>query len=573
MVGTCSITTPLTRRVRPSVGTVLLAGALFVTTPSAATAPIREIVVRAEAGSLSAVAQTVRSLGGTIEHELTALDELTARVPDTHIDVLRREAGVTSVTVNQRLHMTADGYDPGTDTGSMVNTARAIGARRFTDNGYNGAGVDVAIIDSGIAPVAGLNAPGKIINGPDLSFESQVDSLRYIDTYGHGTHLAGIIAGRDPDPTNPDYFAGIAPGARLVSLKVADAYGNTDVSQVLAAIDWVVQHRADNGLNIRVLNLSFGTDANQDPTVDPLCHAVEVAWQNGIVVVTAAGNSGTSLGHLANPAIDKWVIAVGAEDPHASNGVNDDTVTDFSSRGDGVRNPTFVTPGKSIISLRDPGSAIDQNHPEGRVGSRYFRGSGTSQSAAVASGAAALILSQRPQYTPDEVKSVMKRTARSLPNGGSAVAQGAGVLALSDAFSTDTTGARQSLPRSNGRGSLEGSRGSLHLMQNDAELSGEQDIFGVSYDSTSAATLSESGSSWSGGDWNGSSWSGSSWSGSSWSGSSWSGSSWSGSSWSSGAWTSNIWTGSSWTGSGWQGSSWSITHGLMSDGWSTSEWG
>jgi serine protease AprX len=115
---------------------------------------------------------------------------------------------------------------------------------------------------------------GKIINGPDLSFESQSDELRYLDTYGHGTHLAGIIAGNDG---TEDGFRGVAPGARVVNVKVANYEGAVDVSQVIAAIDWVVQHRNDNGMNIRVINLAYGTDSTQSPMLDPLSFAVEQA--------------------------------------------------------------------------------------------------------------------------------------------------------------------------------------------------------------------------------------------------------------------------------------------------------
>jgi serine protease AprX len=163
----------------------------------------------------------------------------------------------------------------------------------------------VAVIDSGIAPVAGLNGPGQVVNGPDLSFDSQDPDLRHLDGYGHGTHMAGIIAGRDGS-----YFSGVAPGATLINMKVAAADGATDVSQVIAAIDWVVEHRNDPGLNIRVLNLSFGTTAMQSYQLDPLAYAVEVAWRKGIVVVVSAGNDGAAGTSLTNrpstPSSSPW---------------------------------------------------------------------------------------------------------------------------------------------------------------------------------------------------------------------------------------------------------------------------
>src|SRR5512140_789844 len=143
------------------------------------------------------------------------------------------------------------------DGGSMALVTESTGARAYWKAGYTGKGVDVAIIDSGIAPVNGLSTAGKVVLGPDLSIESQDVSTRYLDTNGHGTHLAGIIAGRD-DAASGDYandvtnFLGMAPDTRLLSVKVAASEGQTDVSQVIAAIDWVVQHKNDNGLNVRV---------------------------------------------------------------------------------------------------------------------------------------------------------------------------------------------------------------------------------------------------------------------------------------------------------------------------------
>jgi serine protease AprX len=133
---------------------------------------------------------------------------------------------------------------------------RQTGAADMWSEGFTGSGIDIALIDTGIAPVDGLRHRGKVINGPDLSFDSQVKGLEYLDAYGHGTHLAGIIAGRvDNVATLSKYddgnFVGVAPDARIVNVKVADAVGSTDVSQVIAAIDWVIDHRRDNGMNIR----------------------------------------------------------------------------------------------------------------------------------------------------------------------------------------------------------------------------------------------------------------------------------------------------------------------------------
>lgn len=406
----------------------------------------------------------------------------------------------------------------------------------------------MAVVDSGISPVNGLTTAGKVVNGPDISFDSQAKTRSsYVDYYGHGTHIAGIIGGNG-GPKGSSDFTGLAPDARLLNVKVADAGGAVDVSQVIAAVDWVVQHRNDNGMNVRVLNLSFGTDSSQSYVDDPLAYAAEVAWKAGIAVVAAAGNHGTDLGRLTDPATDPYVIAVGSDDAKGTADVSDDSVSTFSSWGDGTRNPDVVAPGKSIVSLRDPGSYIDTTYPSARVTAKLFRGSGTSQATAVVSGVVADLLQQRPDLTPDQVKALLVLTASAIP-GADVRAQGAGLVNLGAALAAPTPETPQAWAASKGAGSLDAARGSLRLVQNNVALTGEQDIMGHAFDSRSIASVEAAGSSWSGGVWNGSTWSGSSWSGSSWSGSSWSGSSWSGSSWS----------GSSWSGSSWSSGSWGST--------------
>jgi serine protease AprX len=436
----------------------------------------------------------------------------------------------------------------------------------------------VALIDTGVAPVDGLAVSGKVVNGPDLSFDSQDGATRYVDGHGHGTHMAGIIAGRanaaDPSAYADDatHFLGMAPDARIVNVKVGDGDGATDVSQVIAAIDWVVQHRNDNGLNIRVLNLAYGSDSSQPYEVDPLAFAAEQAVRAGIVVVAAAGNAGFSkAGTLANPASDPFTLAVGAADANGTPSLKDDEVASFSSVGStssgGMkdRSPDIVAPGAHVISLRAPGSYADRNHPEGYVNTALFRGSGTSQAAAVVSGAAALILQQRPTITPDQLKKLLMDSATDI-KGESRASQGNGELNLAGALGRKTSTWSVPSPPSTGLGSLEQSRGSLHVQNYGDVLQGEKDIFGKAFNSAMMAILEATGSSWSGGIWNGSSWSGSSWSGSSWSGSSWSASSWSGSSWSGSSWSGSSWSSSSWSGSSWSSSSWS------SAGWLGASW-
>jgi serine protease AprX len=476
----------------------------------------------------------------------------------------------------------ASGYDPASDMNSMYNTTQYVGATAFWDAGYTGAGVDVALIDTGVSPVEGLTTAGKVINGPDLSLESQNDALRSLDTNGHGTFMAGLIAGKDGALTAPysaadaSVYRGIAPDARIVSIKVGVADGGVDVSQVIAAIDWVVQHQHDNGLNIRVLNLSYGTNSGQAYGADPLAFAVEQAWKHGIFVVASTGNSGyvAKTGTLTNPAYDPKIFAVGASDSNGTATIDDDTVPGFSSTGSNDRTPDVVAPGTHLVGLRVPGSYVDQRFGDtGAVSDRFFRGSGTSAAAAVASGEAALVIQQRPSITPNQLKKLFQMTAQGL-TGFSSRRAGAGVVDLRATLTAPTYSAPamwKTISWSTGTGSLEDARGSDHLTADGVVLSGEQDIFGHSFNAPAMAVLEAAGSSWSGGTWNGNIWTGSSWSGSSWSGSSWSGSSWSGSSWSDSSWSGIRWSGSSWSGSSWSGSSWSGSSWSGST-WSGSSW-
>jgi serine protease AprX len=372
--------------------------------------------------------------------------------------------------------------------------------------------------------------------------------------------MAGIIAGHDPsvvtstaskDTTD---FLGVAPDARIVSVKVADAHGNSDVSQVIAGIDWVVQHAHDPGVNIRVLNLSFGTNSTQAYTLDPLAYAVEVAWRAGIVVVTSAGNNG--LGGMTDPATDPFVIAVGATDTMGTSAISDDVVPAFSSQGLGTRLPDFVAPGVHVQSLRVPGSYIDSQYAAtGAIDSRFFRGSGTSQAAAFVSGAVAQLIQAHPTYTPDQIKDTLRTTANCL-GSANPQAQGQGLINVINAYFATPATVAQSFTPSTGTGTLEASRGDVHLVLNGVTLTGETDINGMAFNAASMATAEAAKTSWAGGTWNGSAWAGSAWAGSSWAATSWTGKSWAGSSWAGSSWASGVWSGSSWASTNWAGKSW-----------------
>ena len=471
-------------RRRGGLAAVLLVAVTMVLGTGSAPARLTSevsVIVQADPGAVDRAARAIEEAGGTVGRRLDIIAGFAADLPTGALGRIERAAGVAAVVPDGSLHLMQDGTGgadgPGSSTVPLTSALDAIGAPAYTSRGWTGRGVDVALIDSGVAPVEGLTAPGKVVNGPDLSFESRDDPRRHVDTFGHGTHLAGIIAGRDGDTG----FLGVAPDARLVSVKVADATGAADVSQVIAAIDWVVRHRHDNDLDIRVLALAFGTDGARDGRLDPLADAAAVAWRHGIVVVVAAGNDGRHVGPLRDPATDPLVLAVGADDTRDTPVTSDDAVPPFSNRGDGLRDPDVVAPGVSLVSLRAPGSTAERMHPDALVGDRFIRGSGTSQATAMVAGAAALVVQQRPDATADQVKALLKSTARRL-NGFGPKSQGSGVVALDIALSAPTPQGSQAW---------------------------------------------ETGGFWNGSPWDAGEWAGSTWSGSSWSGSSWSGSSWS----------------------------------------------
>jgi len=475
-------------------------------------------------------------------------------------DRTRVPANVSPFAAASWDNASSNAYNPKSYPGDMYwVTQEVTGAASYWNAGYTGAGVDVAVIDTGVVKVEGLATPGKIVHAPDFSFDTVSEPLRYLDAYGHGTHMAGIIAGKDGNAGNVDSvatadastFVGMAPDARIVNVKVGNLAGVVDVSQVIAAIDWVVQNRKSNGLNIRVINLSYGTDGDQTTLVDPLAYAVERAWTSGIVVVVAAGNDGNATA-LRNPAYDPYVIAVGAAEGGKTYATSDDSIPTFSNCGTSGRHVDLVAPGKSIVGLRNPGSTIDVAYPEAVVADRFFLGSGTSQAAAVVSGAAALVINQQPGISPDQLKSLLMKTAQPIPNA-KGICQGAGMLDLVTAKDTATQKVKQDWKPSSGKGSLEKSRGSFHVELAGEVLAGEQDIFGNEWIGLAFYKYAEAGLNWFDTGWSGLTWSGLSWSGLSWSGLSWSGLSWSGLSWSGLSWSGLSWSTTTWSGLSWKG--------------------
>ena len=313
----------------------------------------------------------------------------------------------TPAPVNQATTPTPD---PAAQSPAVAAYPREVNADQVWSLGTTGRGVTVAVLDSGVAADPDLVQPANRI----LASVNFADQRLVGDPGGHGTHVAGIIAGNGTRSNGE--FVGVAPDANIVDVRVLSSTGGGRVSSVVRGIEWVLAHQST--YNIRVINLSFGAPTPTSYRTDPMSAAVEIAWRRGIVVVAAAGNGGPGRDTVASPGIDPYVITVGAADDRGTVSPRDDTLAPFSSWGttDSNAKPDLVAPGRRIVSIRVPGSAMDTLFPDRVVvahnGSTYMRLSGTSMAAPVVSGAVALLLQSRPNLTPDQIKALLVGAAQ-----------------------------------------------------------------------------------------------------------------------------------------------------------------
>jgi serine protease AprX len=349
----------------------------------------------------------VRSHHGRVTDRLSAINGLVIRIPARQARVLRGSERIIDVTVNARVHSTS------INGGSLATTyPKTIGADRLWADGITGKGVGVAVIDSGISlhtpDFKGADGRSRISANVIVS-----DASRSGDDLGHGTHVAGILAGDsfNRDVADPAYgaYVGIAPEADLIALKVADDNDEATMVDVITALQYVVRHKVE--LGIRVVNISMSSDTPAPYVGDPIDAAVEYAWHSGIVVVVAAGNRGDAADAVMYPpGNDPYAISVGATDELGTPDPSDDVVAAFSSRGitqDGAVKPEVLAPGAHIVAPLAPGSAFQALCPACIVGGDYFRIGGTSMSAPVVAGAAALLLQARPDLNPDQIKGLL----------------------------------------------------------------------------------------------------------------------------------------------------------------------
>lgn len=561
------------RRARPlsvvAAGLLVLLALLVPVAPADAT--VRMVVAPGDATA----AEAVETLGGVVVQRLDALDLLVVDVPEARAGRLAEHHAIAAAAPDAHARLTTDGTPlpqvPKGQPNMPWEVADAIGATSFWSAGSFGRGVDVALIDTGVSQVPGLNHRGKVQYGVDLSTDAASPDLEHLDAYGHGTAMAGLIAGKSVQHTSgPRPFLGIAPGARIVSVKVGDATGEVDITQVIAGLDWVVQNRNTGGRNIRVVSLSFGLDSDSWSDFDPLSYAAEVARRNGLVVVASAGNGGPSARKLLMPAEHDGVIAVGASDMRGTPARGNDVMAPFSqgSTGDD-RAADLVAPGVRIVSLRVPGSLIDLDNPHARVGDHLIRGNGTSQAAAIVAGAAALVLDRHPHLTPDQVKAYLMQTAE--PIAPQDDRDGFGSVRLDRLVHLPPLHTWLPPDTSNGSTPLDQARGP------GLPLTGSGD---VTANGTRWFRAAWAGHTWRGTLWQGDRWNGGPWGAelaSIWDQLTWYGDGWTGSRWNGREWAGSRWNGSRWNGSRWNGSRWNDVAWQVGDvgkrGWGTAWWG
>ena len=296
-----------------------------------------------------------------------------------------------------------------------------------------GKGIAVAVIDSGINTAHNAFAKGRVLFTKDFTGGDGKDG------YGHGTHVAAIIAGQAGKTVETKDYRGIAPGAYLLNLRVLGDDGSGTLSDVIEAIDWTIEHRHD--YNVRIINLSLGAPVLQPYRDDPLCEAVERAVRAGLVVVVAAGNYGqtadgkAAMGGITTPANSPYAIAVGAIDTHDTAQRSDDTVATYSSKGptryDLILKPDLAAPGSHIRSAEATDSYIAKTfafrHVSGSGNNAVIQLSGTSMAAGFVSGAVALLLDAQESLAPNDVRAALQLTSTFMPSAG-LLGAGAGTI-------------------------------------------------------------------------------------------------------------------------------------------------
>lgn len=352
-----------------------------------------------------------------IRYELPLINAYAVEVPGGILSDLASSDSIHYIADDMRIKSTMD------------IASRVVGADKAQEQGYTGKDVGIAILDTGVYPHPDLTRPRNRL----IAFKDFVNgrSLPYDDN-GHGTFVAGIAAGNGYASLGK--YMGIAPQANIIGIKVMNARGDGNTSDIVAGMQWAVDNAAK--YNIKILSLSLGAAPSVSARRDALSSAVENVWKKGILVVAAAGNDGPRSNTINTPGINPRIITVGASDDKRTLAVRDDAIADFSSRGPGpgkVNKPDIVAPGVKIKSLNTDTSYKASGQPK-QPDPLYTTMSGTSMSTPIVSGLGALLWEKNAQMTPDQIKESLTKNAVSLRKSSSA--QGTGLVQVNKLFSS-----------------------------------------------------------------------------------------------------------------------------------------
>ncbi|HEY0079992.1 MAG TPA: S8 family serine peptidase [Pyrinomonadaceae bacterium] len=400
------------------------------------------VVIQAKGDWTSTLDSALSSNGGSVRRSFQNFNARAVSLPAGAVDAMANRSDVKYVSLDRSVKL----------LGHLSLTTGADAARIMGGSKYDGTGIGIVVMDSGMyTNHASFN--GRVVYSQDFTGEGRTD-----DPYGHGTHVASIAAGNGAIASGA--YLGIAPGAKIINLRVLDSQGRGTVSSLMSGLDWIMTNRSNATYNIKVVNLSLGTSAVDSYRDDPLCQSVRRLVDAGIVVVAAAGNEGKDgagnklYGQIHSPGNDPSVITVGASNTFGTDYRSDDIITTYSSRGptrsastdllgnktyDNLIKPDLVAPGNKIIDAQSPSNSLVVSNPslDANVSDSDKREqmylSGTSMATPIVSGAAALLLQANPNLTPNLVKAILMYTAQPLA-GYNNFEQGAGQVNLEGAM-------------------------------------------------------------------------------------------------------------------------------------------
>jgi serine protease AprX len=527
-------------------------------TPAAA-ADWRDVVVTG--ADADGAASAVRAAGGRVVTLLPVVRGVAAQLPQGSV------LGAGWSVAPQREITVADASAPAGAAGaSTVREMLGLPAE-----GTEGTGVTVAVVDTGIADVPDL--AGQVSGRVDLTGTGDGDG------YGHGTFMAGLIAATGE--ASDGKHRGVAPGAKIVDVKVADADGRTDLTTVLRGLQWVSDHRRD----VQVVNLSLSSNSPLPYQIDPLTQALESLWHQGVTVVVPSGNDGPDTGSVTSPGNDPLLLTTGGLDAAGTADRGDDVVGAWSGRGptwQGDAKPDLVAAGGHVVSLSSPGSVVEQGNPQARIGDGYIRGSGTSMAAAVTSGVVAGVLAEQPKLRPDAVKNLLVSTTYA--SAGLARASGGGAGGL------DAVRVLAAAPRWNAGKAQQQYDADTDTVGRDAKrwaafskalVSGDQQTAERAWKKLTPASrdwaarawaqLDPAARAWAARAWADADWTARAWADGEWVARAWAARAWAARAWASDDWAARAWADADWTARAWAADDWAA-RAWAADRWSARAW-